>query len=314
MDQTFGVYHYRLRIFPTDAVHLPVGGADVQRLVRVYVREKRNRKEWTAASVKMPSTALRSLCDSFGQRPISQFGPKAIDRWLESTARLAPSTRRNYVNVVRAFSRWLVQHGHIRRDPCVEMARIKRPRTVVHVVTKDEAAAVWQVCHTDRDRALFALMYVLGLRCIDCSRLDVQDWDRASGVLIVTGKGMHERFMPVTDYIARLLRCHIATEPRTAGPMFPSCKGGRLTAQTISERISLLMYAAGIKTGPRDGKSPHALRRTMATETLMASHDLRATQDLLGHVDLSSMRPYIARAAVSEMAAAVRCRFPEVAV
>lgn len=279
-------------------------------LASKYVREKRARREWTTASTKMPTSALRTLTDSFGKRPVSQFGPKALDRWMEAIGHLAASTRRNYVNVVKAFARWLVHHGHIRRDPCAEMAKVKRPRTVVHVINTDEAVALWDACHTNRDRVLFTLMYVLGLRCVDCSRLNVEDWDRANNLIIVTGKGMHERFVPVTPKVAALLRTYLAEQPRTSGPLFPSCKGGRLTAQTISERVSQLMYEAGIKNGPHDGKSPHALRRTMATETLIASHDLRATQNLLGHADLGSMRAYIARASVSEMEAAVRCRFP----
>jgi len=282
----------------------------MRRLVTKYVRGKRTRREWTAASCKMPTTALRTLTDSFGDRPISQFGPKAVNRWLESIGHLAASTRRNYVNVVKSFSRWLVHNDHLRRDPCVDISKVKRPRTVVHVIEPADAGALWNACHTNRDRVLFTLMYVLGLRCIDCSRLNVDDWDRTANLLIVTGKGMHERFVPVTPKVATLLRTYLAEQPRTSGPLFPSPKGGRLTAQTISERISLLMYEAGIKTGPHDGKSPHALRRTMATETLIASRDLRATQNLLGHADLGSMRAYIARASVAEMEAAVHCRFP----
>lgn len=303
-------YFYRVLIYPPDAVHLSAGGADVRRLVSVYVKEKRKRQEWTEASVKMPTAALRTLCDSFGQRPISQFGPKAVDRWMESTAHLAPSTRRNYVNVVKAFARWLVHQGHIKRDPCIELGKVKRPRTVVHVISPDEGLKLWAACRTERDRLLYVFMYVLGLRCVDCSRLNVEDWDRANNLIIVTGKGMHERYAPVTPRIGGRLRCYLAENPRTSGPMFPSCKGGRLTAQTISEIMSQLMYDAGVKTGPRDGKSPHALRRTMATETLNASQNLRATQNLLGHADLGSMRAYIARASVSEMADAVRSRFP----
>lgn len=283
----------------------------IQGLITKYTREKQQRGEWTKASVKMPRTALATLAASFGNRPITQLGGAAIDRWLVSTQHLAPSTRRNYVNVVRAFGRWLVYHNHIRRDPCVEVGRVKRPRSVVHTITHDEGAALWRACRTERDRVLFLLMYVLGLRCVDCSRLNVDDWDRHNDLMIVTGKGMHERFVPITPTIATHLRTYIAEDPRMSGPLFPSRKGGRLTAQTISELGSKLMYDAGVKTGPRDGKSPHALRRTMATETLDASHDLRATQNLLGHADLSSMRAYIARSSVGEMASAVGARFPD---
>ena len=300
----------QLTLFDAPVIHL-AGGTEMVRLASKYVRQKQQRGEWTPASVKMPRRALGTFASSFGDRPITQLGPAAVDRWMVSISHLAASTRRNYVNVVRAFCRWLVQHGHIKRDPCVELGKVKRPRTVVHVISPDEGLALWAACRTERDRLLYVFMYVLGLRCVDCSRLCVEDWDRANNLIVVTGKGMHERYAPVTPRIATRLRCYLAENPRTSGPMFPSCKGGRLTAQTISELMSQLMYDAGIKTGPRDGKSPHALRRTMATETLNASQNLRATQNLLGHADLSSMRAYIARASVGEMAAAVTARFPQ---
>lgn len=307
----FATGKYDLFICQPDATHLSDRKTgEMQHYISQYVKEKRARHEWTKTSAKMPTTALRTLSDSFGKRPIAQFGPAAVDRWLASTANLAPSTRKNYANVVKAFARWLVHRGYLRRDPCVNMAKIKRPRTVVHVITPDEAKALWETCSSPRDRVMFSLMYMLGLRCVDCSRLNVDDWDRQNELMVVTGKGMHERFVPVPASLASLLRIHISAQPRSCGPLFPSSKGGRLTAQTISERMSRLMYEAGIKTGPRDGKSPHALRRTMATETLIASKDLRSTQNLLGHADLSSMRAYIARASVTEMAAAVRSRFP----
>lgn len=94
--------------------------------------------------------------------------------------------------------------------------------------------------------------------------------------------------------------------------MFPS-SSGRLKAATISGRISELLYRAGVKQHAFDGKSAHALRRTAATETLESSHDLRAVQSLLGHTDMSSLKHYVKRADVANIASALQSRFTEVA-
>lgn len=288
------------------------GGIDVTtslgKLANDYLSGRLRRREITRDSAKVPRYALRSLCKSFGARPVNQLGETAIERWLETIAHKSPATRRNELGAVRRFCGWLVKNRHLRRNPCEDIAKIRQPRTVVHVVERDEVEALWGACTGPRDRALVALMFVLGLRCTDCSKLNVEDFDRRAGVLIVTGKGGHERTLPVVETTAQVLDAWIAQDPRTTGAMFPSWSG-RLKAATISGRMSTLMLNAGVKHHAYDGKSAHALRRTAATETLEYSGNLRATQNLLGHADLSSMRHYIARASVGEIRDAVSSRF-----
>jgi len=278
-------------------------------LTNRYLRERVARGELTRASTKAPRHALNTLSASFGRRPLSQFGPAAVERWLETTTHLAPATRRNMLGAVRLFCRWLVRKGHIRRDPTVDIGRIRQPRTVVHIVTTDERRALWDACATLRDRAMFVLLYGLGLRCIEVSRLNVEDWDRTAGIILVVGKGGHERVLPVLELHAAVLAQWIATDPRSTGPLFPSPHGGPIRAATISDRFAHLMRKAGVKHHAFDGKGAHALRRTAATETLSASGDLRATKDLLGHADWGSMKHYQARANANEIAAALRMRF-----
>ncbi len=280
------------------------------RLSNEYLSGRVRRGELNRDSAKMPRYALRGLCVSFGDRPVNQLGTAAIERWLETISHKAPATRRNELGAVRGFCAWLVKHKHIRRNPCDDVARIRQPRHVVHVVERDEVKALWDVCETPRDRAMVSLMYVLGLRCIDSSRINVEDIDWRNGCLLVTGKGGHERVVPLVPTVERALREWIACDPRTTGPLFPSY-AGRLKAATISGRVSELLYRAGVKQHAHDGRSAHALRRTAATETLDASGDLRAVANLLGHADLSSLRHYLARANVAEIKAALDLRFDQ---
>ena len=300
---------------PDAKIGLHLQGGNVSELrtqARKYIEGRLHRNEITADSARMPWLALRELSDSFGNRPLDQLGEPAIHRWLETNTRKSPGTRRNELGAVRAFCRWLVREGKLRRDPTVAVSKIKQPRKAVHTVTRPEVSALWGACQTPRDRALVGLMFTLGLRAVDAARLNVDDWDRTGGLLMVTGKGMHERVLPVTERLAGHLAAHIACHPRTTGAMFPSA-AGRLKPATISGRISGLMYDAGVKTGPYDGKTGHALRRTCATETLESSRDLRAVQDLLGHADLSSLKHYIKRSEVAKIRDAINTRFDDVA-
>lgn len=282
----------------------------IGRLANEYLSGRIKRGELARDSAKMPRYALRGLAASFGDRPVNQLGSAAVERWLETISHKAPATRRNELGAVRGFCTWLVKHRHLRTNPCDDVARIRQPRHVVHTVERDEVQALWDACETPRDRCLIALMYVLGLRCIDSSRINVEDIDWRNECVTVTGKGGHERTLPLPPQVARALRDWIACDPRTSGPLFPSY-AGRLKAATISGRVSELLYRANVKQHAYDGRTAHALRRTAATETLDASGDLRAVQNLLGHVDLSSLRHYLARANVAEIRSALDQRFDQ---
>jgi integrase/recombinase XerC len=275
---------------------------------KVYLQGRIRRGEIKVESAKMPRIALRELSTSFGDRPINQLGQPAILKWLETNVHKSPATRRNELGAVRGFCQHLVLEGKLRRDPTIGIKKIRQPRKVVHTVNRDHIRALSQVCETPRDRALVALMWVLGLRAVDISRLEVQDWDRQTNILIVTGKGMHERAVPTVPLVAQALRDWIACDPRSTGALFPS-SSGRLKPATISGRVSELMYRAGVKQGPFDGMSGHALRRTAGTETYASSHDIRAVRDLLGHIDYSSLKAYVDRADVANIADAVQSRF-----
>lgn len=103
--------------------------------------------------------------------------------------------------------------------------------------------------------------------------------DPSGWSLIVHGKGMKKRVLPLPDDLAELLTA--------AGPghLFPSPVGGHLSAHWVGTLVSRALA---------DGTTMHQLRHLCATEIHNQTHDVRLVQTLLGHASLATTQRYLA--------------------
>ena len=212
---------------------------------------------------------------------------------------LTASTQALYLTIVRGFFRFLESRHLILQDPACGVplpTRSRLPRALSERAMRRlmNGPDPWTV-QGRRDRALLEVLYGTGLRLSECVRLDLQDIDLGTGMLLVRdGKGRKDRYVPLSGQAMKALDLYLR-ESRPLlekpgrydeGALFLSKHGGRLG--TISVRVLVRGYgsAAGVKA------STHVLRHSYATHLLQGGANIREIQVLLGHKSLSTTALY----------------------
>lgn len=279
------------------------------RLAAEYVTGRRRRGEIGVGTARQNRFCLyrfAAAVDASGM-------PARLDvsAWVDGLGQLAPRSRRWNVSIAKGFTAWLVDEGHLATDPLARPPRVRVPRAVPRALPGDQAAAVVAACPDERARLVVTLMLWLGLRRGEIPALRVDDVDRFGATLRVRGKGGHERLLPLPPAVASALDGYLAAHP-APGPRAPLVRSYQhpttgITPTRVYQIVLGVMTAAGVHLAPRDGRSPHALRHTAATDTLRAGATLADVQALLGHSSIATTAVYL-RADTAALAKAMRNR------
>jgi integrase/recombinase XerC len=215
------------------------------------------------------------------------------------------------LSALRAFSRYLRREGWIENDPAALAVGPKREQKIPAHLSVDEMSRLLEMPDVStalgrRDRAILELFYASGLRLSELVSLDLEEVNLRARMVRVMGKGAKERLVPFNNTTEDSIRVWLADrnslrtsdrgKSRNEGPkpkiqrepLFVNFRGARLTGRSVQRLVA--RYVAACST--RFGISPHALRHSFATHLLERGADLRAIQELLGHVQLSTTQRY----------------------
>jgi site-specific recombinase XerD len=203
------------------------------------------------------------------------------------------------VTILKSFYRAMVAMGYLDPpdNPMAGFPNMKAaPKKLPVTYTDDEIEVLLSLPPNDtvlglRDRAILALLYGTGIRVSECSSLTEGDVDLAGRLITVTGKGGHERSVPLNEGVVRAMTVYrhhrgLAT-PRAA--FFRSRRGNGMSRNTIYERVRTWGYRARISKRV----SPHRLRHTFATHLVRAGVNIVTIRDLLGHKQITSTQVYL---------------------
>lgn len=268
--------------------------------------------EWLAASGRRPKTvacrgeALKRFGEflhSVGKERFRDVTKRDLENWRSAMFERGNSvaTVEQRLRGVRLLFDWLDEQGLLFENPTNKLKVPRAPHKLPVVPTVGEVFRLLATIDTStpigiRDRSIIETVYGAGLRLGEVTALTAGDFDLASGLLLVNGKGCRQRSVPVGKRAVKWVGIYLKTaRPALLGERRdPDClwigkDGDPLSGQGISVRIKHWLRASGL---PRK-YTPHALRRAAATHMLDNGASPFAIKEFLGHADMKHLSQYL---------------------
>jgi integrase/recombinase XerD len=213
---------------------------------------------------------------------------------------LAPATIARKTVAIKAYYKFLLYSGETESQKNL-IAHIPTPRTgrkLPEVLSVNEIGKILSKPDTKkpgglRDKAILELMYATGMRVSEISHMKINDLNLEGEYLRCLGKGSKERIIPIGKKAIEAIRLYLKKSRRcfnkkNSNFLFLNRSGNLLSRQSIWKIIVKYTRTALI----RKKVSPHTLRHSFATHLLEHGADLRAVQEMLGHVNIATTQIY----------------------
>jgi len=166
-------------------------------------------------------------------------------------------------------------------------------------LSSGEISALMQACEDDktsagiRDAAIIAVMYVGGLRREEVTALDIGDYDRETGKMIIRGKRQKERTAYLQNGAGRALEDWLNIRGTLEGALFlPVNKGGKITNRRMTNQAIYNMLKKRAEEAGVSEFSPHDIRRTFVSDLLDAGADIAVISKMAGHANVQTTARY----------------------
>lgn len=234
---------------------------------------------------------------------------------------LSPQSRGPMVAAVRNFYGWAKRAGHLRISPADQLRYPKKGRRLPRPAQISTAERLLMAPDIEtflglRDAAMIATLIGCGLRVSGLCAMNQGHltWDVVDGVqrlvIVAKEKGSRERFIPVPNEAAVLIRAYLASQELKAMDlrtddgdlvMWATTRNYNVPeheyhgeARRISPKtVHQLMQRYGKRAGlPLDQCHPHALRHLYGTQLVESDVHLLQIQALMGHASPKSTEVY----------------------
>ena len=204
-----------------------------------------------------------------------------------------------FLSTMKRYYQFAIQQKWITTNPVKDVVMPKVSGNLPKIISEQEVEKLLSApdIRSDyglRDRAMLETLYATGLRVSELVNLTLGEINLQAGVVRITGKGNKQRLVPMGQEAIHWLEKYLNSarqellKKQITDSVFLSSRGKAMTRQAFWQLIK--KYAAQVEI--KSDLSPHTLRHAFATHLLNHGADLRTTQMLLGHSDLSTTQIY----------------------
>ncbi|GEP22764.1 MAG: tyrosine recombinase XerC [Lentilactobacillus diolivorans] len=206
------------------------------------------------------------------------------------------------VSAIRSFYNFMVKNDVMKTNPFEYVHLKAQNRHLPRFFYQNEMQALFAGAKKGtrelalRNTAILELLYATGIRVSECAGIRLKDIDFENKMLLVTGKGNKQRYVPFGQEAMRAIQ-HYQIDSRTKlmtkfhqnhDVLFINHYGRPISSRGIEYIMDEIIHQSSLTTNIH----PHMLRHTFATEMLNNGADMRSVQELLGHSSLSTTQIY----------------------
>jgi integrase/recombinase XerC len=300
---------------PGDHLEEPAAGGDPDGLAPAsrhaleafvaHLRDERGLSAHTVAAYRRDMTQFLQFAGRAGVTDPALVEPLLLRRFLalQRTRGLAAASIARKAAALRTGFRFLARRSLVADDPAAGLGVPRGPKRLPVVLKPRQVDRL--LAGPDpvdpiglRDRAILELLYATGIRVGELCGLRLGDVDLTADTVLVLGKGAKQRVVPfgeparvaLLDYLVKGRAAMLPGPDRASDreALFFNRRGRPMTQRDVRGMLERYRVAAGAPAGT----SPHTLRHSYATHLLEGGADLRAVQELLGHVALTTTQTY----------------------
>jgi integrase len=258
-------------------------------LIRGHHRDQ-FRRGLLPRSISRRDDNLRTFAKWLDDMPLLDATRDDVERFLDERkvrggGPVTARTRYGWLSHLHGFYAWAIRDDLSAFDPTARIIRPKMRRTLPRPAATSELLSALGDA-SPKHRCWLLLAAYQGMRCQEIAGLRREDVLDTEGLLRVSkAKGATERMMPLHPDVLAALKA--LPMPRV-GWVFSRPRGGPYGPVAMSQEFNRFLRGAGV-----DGTS-HQLRHWFGSTLYAQTHDIRLTQEMMGHADISTTAIYTA--------------------
>ncbi len=269
-----------------------------------YMRDEKKASHNTLVSYERDLNQMAEYLEGCGVTGVSKVTKTSLNSYilyLEKNGRAATTVSRVMASM-RAFFRYELRQGNVRRDPTELLKTPHVERKAPEILSVEEVDRLLSQPQDAtpkeiRDKAMLELLYATGLRVSELISLCVEDVNMPIG-FVTCHDGERERTVPFGRAARQALASYVEQargkllKGNDLSELFVNCSGQPMSRQGFWKIIKHYGEKAGITADI----TPYTLRHSFAAHLISGGADIQAVQTMLGHADPATTQMYAAYA------------------